>query len=323
MKLCPKCNVEVADNAKFCSTCGYAFPETAAPAAPAAPAAAPAPVAAEPRPEETFDHKPLIMDWVQTNGFAKFLFNIWPKLSGIGTLISILLTIGGVFLGGFGLMTNIPVSPNPILELLPDFIDIETIPYTALSMVSTGISLRLFLLVINMFFQNELKKWLFAGYLRKKGVDLDVATKYVFYHISHDNFSSVPRKEKGNMVAWLSSPQYFGEAVMMAADMASKKSNIIWTSVWAAVNFVSQSIQNSILLLFIGSFFFLDFTDIDTVAPMGGYILLYLVVSIALSIACAIINAIYSKKRAEIKAVWAITATNPDAANKEINVISA
>ena len=35
MKLCPKCNVEVADNAKFCSTCGYAFPETAAPAAPA------------------------------------------------------------------------------------------------------------------------------------------------------------------------------------------------------------------------------------------------------------------------------------------------
>ena len=316
MKLCPKCNVEVADNAKFCSTCGYAFPETAAPADPvAAPAAAPAPVAAEPKPEETFDYKPLVTDWVQTNGFAKFLFNVWPKLNGIGTLISILLTIGGVFFGGLGLMTNIPVSPNPILDLIPDFIDIETIPYTALSMVSTGIGLRLFLLVINMFFQNELKKWLFAGYLRKKEIDLDMATKYVFYHISHDNFSSVPKKEKGNMVAWLSSPQYFGEAVMMAADATSKKSNIIWTSVWAAVNFVSQSIQNSVLLLFVGSFFSLNFADIDTVAPMGGYILLYLVVSIAFSIACAIINAIYIKKKSEIKAVWAITASNPDATN--------
>lgn len=316
MKKCPKCNVEVADNAKFCSDCGYAFPE---------------PVVTPPAPtnimekseEENFDHKPLVMDWYQNSGLAKFLFNVWPKLNGIGTLISILLTIGGIFFGGFGLMTNIPVSPNPILDLLPDFIDIETIPYTALSILSTGLGLKVVLLLVNMFFQNELKKWLFAGYLRKKGVDLDVATKYVFFNLSHDNFSSVPRKEKGNLVAWLGSPQYFGEAVMMAANATSKKSNIIWTSVWAAVNFVSQSIQNSILLLFVGSFFFLDFTDIDTVAPMGGYILLYLVVSIVLSIACAIVNGIYSRKKSEIKAVWAITATNPDAANKEIQIISA
>ena len=317
MKLCPKCNVEVADNAKFCSSCGYAFPEAAAPAAPAAPAVT------EPKVDESFDHKPLIMDWVQTNGFAKFLFNVWPKLNALAVVAGLLLILAGIFTGGFGLMLNIPVSPNPLLGLLPDFIEADSIPYIGLSLVSMGMCLRVFQLTANMFCHNELKKWLFAGYLKKNNVDLETATKYVFYHISHDNFASVPKKEKGNLVAWLSSPQYFGEAVMMAVSAEKKRANIIWTSVWAAVNFVAQSVQNSLLLLFVSSFFFLDFNDIDTVVPLGGYILLYLVVSIGFSIACAIINAIYSKKKAEIKAVWAITATNPDAANKEIKVISA
>ncbi len=312
MKKCPKCNVEVADNAKFCSDCGYAFPE------PVVPPPAPTNIM-EKSEEENFDHKPLVMDWYNSNGFVKFLFNVWPKLNGIGVFVSIILTIAGVFLGGFGIFTNIPDVGELLSELLPDSFNADTGFY----LLSTGVGLRVFLLVVNMFCHNELKKWLFVSYLKKKEIDLDVATKYVFFNLSHDNFSSVPRKEKGNLVAWLGSPQYFGEAVMMAANASSKKANIIWTCVWAGVNFVAQTVQNSFMLSFVYSFFNLDFNDVDTLTPLGGNLLLFLVVSIALSIATAIVNGIYSRKRAEIKAVWAITATNPDAANKEIQIISA
>lgn len=301
MKKCPKCNVEVADNAKFCSDCGYAFPE---------PVVTPPAATVEKSAEENFDHKPLVMEWYQNSGLAKFLFNVWPKLHFFGNLASIILVIVGVFLGGFGMMRNIP----DVGEMVPEAFDTAR----GLALLSTGLGLKVFLFAVNLVLNNDLKKILFSNFLKKKGVDLETAAKYVFFNLSHDNFSSIPRKEKGNLVAWLASPQYFGEAVMMASKSESKKTNIIWMCVYTGVSFICQTVENSVLLLFVQTFFNIDFDDTDTLAALPLYLFIFIGVSIAVSIANAIITSIYKKKKAEVKAVWALTATNPDVANKDV-----
>lgn len=305
MKLCPKCGVEVEDSVTVCPTCNHSFEAVAETAASAVN------VAPEKSAEETFDHKPLVMEWYQNSGFAKFLFNVWPKINLIATLVSVVCSLLGVLIAALGLINQIP----GVEKIIPDALA----GGLGMSLLSFGIGLKVAVFAAHMVFHNDLKKILFSNFLKKKGVDLDVAAKYVFFHISVDNFSSIPRKEKGDLTAWLASPQYFGEAVMMAQNSSAKKTNIIWLCVLTAVSFVCQTIENSVILSLVGGFFGLDFeAGWDQLGNLVVLLIVFIVFAIACTIANAIVSGIGTKKKALAKATWAVSVTNPEAQNVEV-----
>lgn len=300
MKICPKCKVEVADDAKFCATCGYAF-EAAAPTVN---------VTVEKSAEETFDHKPLVMEWYQSNGFARFMFNGWPKINVIGTLVSVLCSVLGILAAFLGLITNV-LGMEGFSGVLP----------LGLSLLSFALGLRALLYGVDLVFGNRLKKILFAGFLKNKGIDLDVAAKYVFEKISASNFSSVNKRDKGSLAAWLETPQAFGEAVMMAAKPETKKTNLIWMIVLAAVGFVCQSILAGAMTSILGAIFSIDFELANIGAVIGAAAVGIFFVIVA-TIADIIVTSIGMKKMSEAKAVWAVTVNNPEAA-ENVTIISA
>lgn len=285
MKICPNCKVEVADDANVCATCGYAF-------------------------EEAFDHKPLVTEWAQNNGFAKFLFNWWPKINLIGNLVSVLAAVVGVLAGFLGLIANV-LNLDGISGVLP----------LGLSLLSFALGLRAVLYGIDLVFNNRLKKILFASFLKKKGVDLDEAAKYVFGKLSVNSFSSINKRDKGSLSAWLDDPQHFGEAVMMAAKPETRTTNLIWMIVLAVVGFVCQSIIAGAITSALGGVFSLDFD-----AGLVGSALIALIVGafflIVATIADIIVSTIGMKKLSEVKATWAASVTAPAAAQNE-EVVSA
>lgn len=298
MKLCPKCGVEVEDGVSVCPTCNHEF-ETAT----TAPVVT---VEPEKSAEETFDHKPLVMEWAQNNGFAKFLFNIWPKINLIGSLVSVFAAVLGILASFLGLIANV-LSLDGMSGVLP----------LGLSLLSFALGLRAALYGVDLVFANRLKKILFVSFLKKKGVDFDVAAKYVLDNISVNSFASVNKKDKGNLAAWLESPQAFGEAVMMAAKPATKKTNLIWMIVLAVVGFVCQSIIAGAVTSVLGAVFSIDFS-------MGGIgtMIVGVVVGVAFvivaTVADIIVSSIGMKKMAEAKAVWAVSVTNPEVQNVEV-----
>ena len=291
MKICPKCKVEVADDANVCATCGYAFEEAA-------------PVVNAPV-EEAFDHKPLVTEWAQNNGFARFLFNWWPKINLIGNLVSVLAAVVGFLAGFLGLISNV-LNLDGISGVLP----------LGLSLLSFALGLRATLYGIDLVFNNRLKKILFAGFLKKKGVDLDEAAKYVFSKLSANSFASINKKDKGSLAAWLDSPQFFGESVMMAAKPETKTTNLIWMIVLAAVGFVCQCITAGAITSALGGVFNLDFD-----AGLVGSALIALIVGavflIVATIADIIVSTIGMKKLSDTKAAWAASVTASAVAQNE------
>lgn len=306
MKKCPKCGVEMEDSAEVCSVCNYSFLEAAAETT--APVVSEAP---ETGAENTFDHKPLVMEWYTSSGFAKFLFNVWPKISLISLLVSIVCNLAGLVFLCLGLLNNIP----GVEKIIPDGLGVGL----GISALSFALGLRAVLTAANLVFRNDLKKILFSGFLKKKGVDLDEATKYVFKYISMQDFSFLNGKEKGDIASWLANPKYFGEAVMMASKPATKRTNLIWMCVLAGVSFVCEWIINSALLTLLGGLFGFDFNN-----PQLGSLLLSFVIFIVLllvgTIANAIVSSIGNKKKVEAKAVWAAEVNNPD---KKVEVVIA
>lgn len=299
MKPCPKCKAELADDVKFCSNCGYAFKETVVEAV--------APVVVEKSAEELFDHKPLVMEWYENNGFVRFMFNAWPKLNLFGSLLSTICMILGaiVFLGG--LCSELP----DVGDVVPEFFNIDT----GMSIFITALVFKALFSALNLVFNNDLKKILFSNFLKKKGVDLDVATKYVFNHIAKEAFYAVPKKEKGTLVVWLEKPQYFGEAVMMAVRAEAKKANIVWLCVTVGVAFVCQVVESSMIPHLAKTMFTsFDFStgSIDDFGSVLGTFALYIAVIIVCTIVSGIVSSIGAKKKAETRGVWAFIATNSE-----------
>ncbi|MBQ8394925.1 MAG: zinc ribbon domain-containing protein [Clostridia bacterium] len=298
MKLCPKCKAELADNVKFCSNCGYAFKETVVKTAPAV---------TEKSAEDLFDHKPLVMEWYEKNGFVRFMFNVWPKLNLFGSLLSTLCMVLGaiVFLGG--LFRELPDAG----EIIPEFFSIDT----GMGIFVTALVFKALFFAANMVFNNDLKKILFSKFLKKKGVDLDVATKYVFKHISKEAFYAVSKREKGALVVWLEKPQYFGEAVMMAVRAEAKKANLVWLCVTVGVAFVCQVLESSMIPYLAKTMFTsFDFAtgSIDDIGAVFGTAIIYIAVIIVCTIVSSIVLSIGAKKKAETRGVWAFIATNSE-----------
>lgn len=298
MKLCPKCKAELADSVKFCSNCGYAFKETVVETAP---------VVVEKSAEELFDHKPLVMEWYENNGFVKFLFNGWPKLNLFGSMLSTLCMLLGAFVFLGGLFSELP----DVGDVIPEFFSIDT----GISIFITSMIFKALFAALNLAFNNDLKKILFSKFLKNKGVDLDVATKYVFNNISKEAFYAVPKKEKGTLVVWLEKPQYFGEAVMMAVRAEAKKANIIWLCVTALVAFACQVIESCMIPHLAKTMFTsFDFSSgtIDDFGAVLGTSALYIAVIIICTIVSGVVLSIGAKKKAETRGVWAFIATNEE-----------
>lgn len=300
MKLCPKCKAGLADDVKFCSNCGYAFKETVVKTAPAV---------TEKSAKDLFDHKPLVMEWYENSSFARFLFKIWPKLK----VFTIVFSLFCAFMSMFLMQQHNQGFDAEKMQHLDTFMG-------GLIIISS-FALALYLVVntVNMIFHNELKKFLFSSFLRKKGIDLNIAAKYVFNQISVDNFSSIPKKEKADLAAWLESPQYFGEAVMMAQRSSAKKKNIVWMCVLTAITFSFASTVFSLLEYFIIEASMVDFNaGWDS---LSGFIFTCIVGFVYLIISCiiiVIISIIGTKRRSAIKRAWAVSVITPEVQNVEV-----